>query len=509
MNRSVVSPSASSLSESPLLPTKELVKQRLMTALVDQIWAEVGAPEDVVQQLLTRSDAFQARTKEIATTAKAHVVTAVEAEAKTQLQAEELAASIADTVIEQSDVVPLLAQKVKAIVVGRILETAMTEVQAELQQASSDQLWASVLNTTNGASNKPSPTPAQESVSSTAGEAEMAGKGAGHPEDPEASLGETVPDANAGDLAQASEQQNEETTFRHLSVVAPEPAQDDIQEEETAATETEGPVEAGAPETEEVASSRLVLVALLPQGNQQQIQTLRKEFGLVSREFTLVRAAKMVALVYARTEETPVLTEAEQTAWHTALRTLGTVIPFAEAPSFGSKEAVVAFMTEQEAHGHALFETLANRAEWHVSVRRNVEKVRQVVVETSDQVGLFVREMKQRPKGIAQFLKSKMVKAINKEIDVTTGNCLQHSFAAFDEVAEHGFQQLHEAGQGPGDELGRFVLLVDTEHVDKLKEVCQTMSQQYTNAGFHFQLTGPHVPYSFLQPATGTARQAA
>lgn len=490
MNTPDEHPHITTPSEHMLTSTKELLKKKIRASLMEHVWAELESPEVLAASIVSEASPQFANVGHMANGVKTQVLSNVRAEVLKQLaETDTLADEMVQQISEQSDVVQALCQQVKRKLHQRVLDMALQEVSYDIEAATPDSLFEPLKQVTAPeilvAVGRPEARENEEQNSAT--ERKLVVN----------LVDEEEAQGARGVSATSDEETNEESDFRHTALVAPQTeAETPVHQEASVVPLSVGAV---AP------PKQFALYALLKRAEKRLLETVSKEVGVSVPGVTFVRSGKLVALVQEMGAQQPSLTPEQRDTLLEALRKRIALLPFAHNTTLMDEDGLKAYVANSEIYWLKTLDQVDKRQEWHVSVRRNKERVRQVVVETSDQVNLFVREMKQRPKGIAQFLKSKMVKAINQEIDVTTQNCLNHSFKALEAESEHALMEVKEHATQQDGVLGQFVFLLSNEQEAVFKDVHDKLGEQYTSAGFHFQLSGPLLPYSFVLPEARAA----
>jgi len=178
-----------------------------------------------------------------------------------------------------------------------------------------------------------------------------------------------------------------------------------------------------------------------------------------------------------------------------------TLIPMRFCTIYRSESGVQEMLTQ---HYDDFVETLTQlegKQEWGVKVYCDGKILAQRVGEVSDRVKELKAEMEQKSSGAAYFLKKKMDEAIAEEMERVSDEYAQRSHDRLSGHAEEAVINPLQSKELTGREEAMILngaYLVAEEHLAAFRAELESLSVEYDNLGFIYEMTGPWPPYNFV-----------
>jgi hypothetical protein len=144
---------------------------------------------------------------------------------------------------------------------------------------------------------------------------------------------------------------------------------------------------------------------------------------------------------------------------------------------------------------------LEGKQEWGVKVYCDGEALAQRVEDTSDKVKELKAEMEQKSSGAAYFMKKKVDEAIAEEVECVSDEHAQRSHDRLSgqaaEAVINPLQSKELTGRKEAMVLNGAYLVAE-EQLANFRAELENRSEEYSDFGFIYEMTGPWPPYNFV-----------
>jgi len=179
-----------------------------------------------------------------------------------------------------------------------------------------------------------------------------------------------------------------------------------------------------------------------------------------------------------------------------------TVVPLEDARPAQAQDELDEQIASAEA---ALTEELHAQQEqeaWHMAVLMEKEEVRRYVVDHHTPVREYLQDMRGKPQGVAQFIKKKMVEAINEEVERLSEACVEAVRTRMEDVGAEVTEIPQTKGrEGDFFHLAQMVGLFADAADDVIVDMTSNLVEDFGHYGFIFRPEGPaaarHFPIIF------------
>jgi hypothetical protein len=178
-----------------------------------------------------------------------------------------------------------------------------------------------------------------------------------------------------------------------------------------------------------------------------------------------------------------------------------TLVPMRFCTIYRSESGVQEMLAQ---HYDDFVKTLARlegKQEWGVKVYGDGEILAQRVGETSNRVKELKSEMEQKSSGAAYFLKKKMDEAIAEEMERVSDQYAQHTHDRLSSHAEEAVINPLQSKELTGRKEAMILngaYLVAEEQLATFRAELKNLSEEYSDFGFIYEMTGPWPPYNFV-----------
>jgi len=202
--------------------------------------------------------------------------------------------------------------------------------------------------------------------------------------------------------------------------------------------------------------------------------------------------------------ENPAWLEARVRGHQSALEALsisGPVIPMKFCTIYLSEERAREAL---ESHYHDFVENLqflAGKQEWGVKLYYQRERLAEQLVKTSPRLQKIQGEIAKKSEGVAYFARKKLETAVSEEVERASDKISQtwheHLTAC---VEQSRITPIHsKETTGRTDEMalnGAYLVVVD--QFERFQAGLTTLTDEYADFGFSYELSGPWPPYNFV-----------
>ena len=144
---------------------------------------------------------------------------------------------------------------------------------------------------------------------------------------------------------------------------------------------------------------------------------------------------------------------------------------------------------------------LEAKREWGIKVYCDAKTLTQRVEKISDRVKELKADMEQKSKGAAYFLKKKVDEAIADEVERISDEYAQRSHDRLSSHAEEAVINPLQSKELTGREEAMILngaYLVAEEQLAGFRAELESLTEEYANLGFVYEMTGPWPPYNFV-----------
>lgn len=182
------------------------------------------------------------------------------------------------------------------------------------------------------------------------------------------------------------------------------------------------------------------------------------------------------------------------------------LVPMQFGTVYPSEIALRDMLRDQQATFSETLGRLEGTQEWSLTIRCDVELLRREVMEDSTKVQDLLQDMRSKPRGVAQFIKKKMVVAIHDEVQERQEDCVDSSHEAISNFAEDVRVKTTLDDEDDAAPVHAASYLVrKPDEGDFMGEV-ERLRGIYGHQGFTYEVSGPWPPYSFAEsPLTPSA----
>jgi len=177
------------------------------------------------------------------------------------------------------------------------------------------------------------------------------------------------------------------------------------------------------------------------------------------------------------------------------------VIPMKFCTIYQSKDAILQMMARHYPEFADDLARLKGKEEWGVKVYCDSRVLSERIAAGSERVKKLEAEAREKPRGVAYFLKKKVDETVADEAERATDECAQHSHQRLSRLAEEAVMNplQDKEATGRGEEMVlNGVFLVDKEKVEAFRAEAGSLGEEYGDLGFSYETTGPWQPYNFI-----------
>lgn len=177
-----------------------------------------------------------------------------------------------------------------------------------------------------------------------------------------------------------------------------------------------------------------------------------------------------------------------------------TTIPMKFGTVFESEESLQKTLLEKKDEFESLFKQLEGKEEWGVKVFCHIDKLKKYIMCTDQSIKDIDAAMKDKPEGVAYFLKRKketlLAEANDKKINEYAAFVHEELAKMVDDSCLNKLQP-KELTKKEAEMILNGAYLISKEKVDEFKSKVLNLQKDYLDQGLELELTGPWPAYSF------------
>jgi len=177
------------------------------------------------------------------------------------------------------------------------------------------------------------------------------------------------------------------------------------------------------------------------------------------------------------------------------------VIPMKFGTVFESEGSLQKTLNEKAGQFVSLLSTLKGKEEWGAKLFCNMEKFKDIVSTMDDDVIKMRMEIKDKPAGVAYFMKKKIEKLIEKRTELIVD---KYVIETHEKLSQRSFRSCLNKLQSRGmtKRKDKMVLngayLVEKKKIGGFNREISNLQKGFEKKGFQIELSGPWPSYSFV-----------
>lgn len=177
-----------------------------------------------------------------------------------------------------------------------------------------------------------------------------------------------------------------------------------------------------------------------------------------------------------------------------------TAIPMKFGTVFESEESLQKVLREKRDGFRKLFSVLDGKEEWGVKVFCDINKLREHIIQTSENIRDIDAAMKDKSEGAAYFLKRKREGLISEESEKKMNEdatAIHEGLVKFADRNCLNKLQPKELTKKEGEMIINGAYLILKEKIEEFKSKATDLQSSYVDSGLELEISGPWPPYSF------------